>query len=423
VGWIDKYLLYTEKQVSPRLFHFWTAVAVLGGAMERRVVLQVGEDRFVYPGQIIVVLVSKSAVTKKTTAARLGVKFLLGLEPWQCYVLPRKFSPQQLLYGLQRLEPEEKKTPLTSPEGKRVNSAGFMFAGELGTMFTTEPFAEALASHICELNDCPRGLYPIEFRSWKAELWNPCVGGIGCITPKGLARELPKTARTAGFFGRLLIVHASYTDRAVALMDPPSPMAGQLRKELQAELGEIASLRGRFKFSAKAQRWESQWYHDVYKPKIDKMDLPENEQSGYWNRKESHMLEVAMVLAVSETKRLEGKTRHMEAALKHLEQIEKEFPHAFSELHTNPYTDFDQALLAVLERMGDGWVSEQKLRRAMVNQGGDRRFTEARDTLRLAGDIEVKRQDGEMVWRRIYTSGRLLRGATEGKGDEKKKER
>jgi hypothetical protein len=106
--------------------------------------------------------------------------------------------------------------------------------------------------------------------------------------------------------------------------------------------------------------------------------------------------------------------RHLEGALKKLEEIEKEFPHAFAEMHTNPYSDYDINLVAVLERVGgQGWVQEQRLRKAMMHQGGDRRFIEARDTLKAAGEIEVRRTKGEPEWRRVFSSGRLLRGAVE----------
>lgn len=385
--------------------------------MERRCFIQV-QGGYLYPGQIMVVLVSKSAITKKTTAARMAADLLRSLEPWQIHLLPRKLSPQQLLFSLQRLDDE--KVPLKDPDGRRVHSAGFIFAEELGAMFTTEAFAETLATQINQLNDCPRGKFPVEFRSWKAELWQPCITMLGCITPKGIARELPRAARTAGFFGRLLLVHRNYTERRSSLLDDEPMLATQWRRELEVELGEIASMRGRFVPSPEAVTWHKEWYYDIYEPWLRTLDLPEGEQTGYYGRKESHMIRVAMALSASERRDLVLTPQHFKTALKMLEEIEREFTAALAEIGTNPYSEYDRRLLETLERFSTHtkWVPEKRLRRAMLSAGGDRRFVEARDTLTLAGEIEVRTDEGEKSWRRIYTSGRLLRGA----GEQEEKE-
>lgn len=408
--------------MSPRVFHFWSGVAALAGALERRTWFPVLGGRFhLYPGQIMVVLVSKSAITKKTTAARMAVELLRCLEPWQLYMLPRKLSPQQLLFGLQRLD--EEKVPLRDPRGNRVHSAGFIFAEELGAFFSTEAFAETLATQINQLNDCPRGKFPVEFRSWKAELWQPCITMLGCITPKGIARELPKAARTAGFFGRLLLVHRSYTERRASLMDDVPEPASELRRVLQNELREIALMRGKFEPTPEAKHWYREWYFEVHEPGLRHMDLPESEQTGYFGRKDAHLIRVAMVLSASERRDLVLTKAHLTQALKQLEDIEREFPNALAELGANPYTDFDRRLLETLERYSrqERWVNEKRLRRSMSSAGGDRRFTEARDSLVLAGEVEVRKWQGELEWRRIYSSGRLIRGAEEQDQTKRKK--
>lgn len=414
MSWLDSYLAYTERQVSPRVFHLWSGIAVLAAALERRVWYPALSGQVpIYPGQTCVVLVSKSAVTKKTTAATLAVNLTRDLEPWQLYQLPKKLSPQSLLFGLQRLD--EDKVPLRDPEGRRCNAAGFLFAGELGAMFSTEAFAETLATQINNLNDCPKGWWPIEFRSWKAQLWQPCITMLGCITPKGIATELPKAARTAGFFGRLLLVHRNYTERRISLMDDGPETSVVMERQLKQELAEIASMRGKFTFSKKAIKWHKEWYFDLYEPGIRNSDLPEGEQTGYWGRKEAHMIRTAMVLACSETRDKFGKVRHLETALKYLEDIEREFPAALLEIGASPYAEFDRRLLEVLERFTrvERWCPEERLRRGMAKYGGDRRFTEARETLMRAGEVEHRMRDGKREWRRLYSTGRLLRVAGE----------
>jgi hypothetical protein len=414
VSWLDTYLTYTERQVSPRCFHLWSGIAVLAAVLERRVWFPALGGRVVlYPGQTMVILVSKSAVTKKTTAATMAVNLLRELAPWQLYRLPGKLSPQQLLYDLQRLD--EDKVPLRDPDGRRVNSAGFLFAGELGAMFSSEAFAETLATQINNLNDCPKGHFRIAFRSWNngkpVDLWQPCVTLLGCITPKGIADELPKAARSAGFFGRLLLVHRSYTERRVSLMDDAPDLSPELERTLMQEVAEIACMRGRFTFTKKAVAWHKEWYYDVYEPGIRQGDQAESESTGYWGRKEAHLIRTAMVLSASERRDRVGQRQHLESALRYLEEIEREFPAAMMEIGTSPYSEYDRRLVEVLERFTrvEAWCPEERLRRALLRHGGDRRFAEAKETLKRAGEVEVRTLDGKREWRRLYSQGRLLR--------------
>jgi len=414
IDFLEAYLEYTARQVSPRQFHLWSAVAVIGGVLERKVWFWALKKFKLYPGQIMVVLVSKSAITKKSTAAQLAVEFTRTLEPWQFYLLPKKLSPQQLLKCLERLEPEEK-VPMRDPDGRRVNGAGFIFARELGTFFTTEAFNEALATHINDLNDCPPGKIRLEFRSWKADLWQPCVSLLGCITPKGIAEELPKAARTAGSFGRVLWVFADHTTRRVSLADDPPPSDVELHRKLVRELEAIVTMRGEMHLSPKAKRWFNEWYHEIHEPKLRRAEMPESEQTGYWGRKDAHVLRVGMVRAASRSRGLVIRREDVQWALKEIETIEKSFPAAMAEIGTNPYNDFERVLLETLERYSSksDWVDEQRLRQWLRRYGGDRRFTESRETLARAGEVDVKRQGDRWLWRRVYSTGRRIRGTEE----------
>lgn len=431
MGWIEDYLAYTERQVSPRVFHLWSAIATIAGVLERRCWVPIlNGAKYIYPGQIMVILVSKSAVTKKTTAGSMATELLKELEPWQVNMLPKKLSPSSLLESLQRLD--EEKQPARDLEGRRVNSTGFIWAEELGAMFTTETFAESLATQINQLNDCPRGEYKVAYRTWEARLWQPCVTMLGCITPKGIATELPRAARTAGFFGRLLLVHRNYTDRSISLLDDTA--AGTLstspraRRQLVAGLAEMSYMRGKFTLTDEARQWFNDWYYKVHEVNLRNLDLGEMESTGYPGRKDAHVIRVTTVLSASDRRDKVIEKVHFQKALKYLEEIEREFPAALRELGTSQYSEFDRRLLEVVERYGksDPWVPEQRLRRAMMALGGDRRFQESRETLQHAGEIELQRREKVWYWRRVFTSGRLLRGTEEtpslrvvqgGKGD------
>jgi len=66
--WLSSYLEYTSGQESPRNFHFWTGLSILGGALRRNVVL----DRVYYKlfPNLYVILVAASAACKKKCSNR-----------------------------------------------------------------------------------------------------------------------------------------------------------------------------------------------------------------------------------------------------------------------------------------------------------------------------------------------------------------
>src|SRR5262245_47344511 len=64
VGWLDLYLKFTERQESPAEFHLWAGIAALGHVLGRRVWLDRFEGGKIYPAQIMVVIVSESAVAR-----------------------------------------------------------------------------------------------------------------------------------------------------------------------------------------------------------------------------------------------------------------------------------------------------------------------------------------------------------------------
>ena len=80
-SWIDEYLLYTENQESPPLFHRWCALSTIAATVNRRVWLdrraRNGAVYFTtYPGQLSVWLVAGAGRCKKSTAVNIAKPFM-----------------------------------------------------------------------------------------------------------------------------------------------------------------------------------------------------------------------------------------------------------------------------------------------------------------------------------------------------------
>lgn len=424
--WLERYIHFTRHQASPILFHRWAGIAVLGAALERRVWLTRGYERLrLYPGQLMVVLVGKSALEKKTTACDFATDLLTHLPPWQLQVLPKKTSPQRLLRLLERVDDDglAMRYPEGHPRaGRRVNSAGFINAGELSVFFSTDAFNEMLAATINDVNDAKSGKVKVEFQSWQATLWNPLVGMLGAITPKGIATELPKAARTAGFFGRILWVHSRGGARPNALVD--RIVEEKREKEiLRAGITAMAQTYGPFTFTKQGKAWFKSWHDDVYVRQLEQLDAQALlDSTGYWGRKDGHLLRVAMVCAASRSWGGERWLRRvdLERALKYLEEIERGFPEAMAEIGIGPHAEENARLLGFMEKKAaanrHGWVSEREVARYGNSMGMRKHHVDdALARLQASGDLQRGIWGGKAAWRRVWTQGALMRRAGEEK--------
>lgn len=428
--WLETYLDYTRYQVSPECYHRWVGLAVIGAAMERRVWLTRGYKQLrVFPGQIMVILVGKSAMEKKTTAVNFGANLLSHLQASGLVNrLPKKTSPNRLGKILERKSTEDgnfQRYPQDHPNaGRRVNSSGFLVAGELSTFFSTDAWNDMMAATVNDLNDAASGVHELDFMSYQVKLWNPLIGMIGGITPHGIANELPKAARQAGFFGRIIWVHSSGTDRGnpmTALIPEQVEMEQRLRDGLTAMAYQVGSVG----YTRQGQDEFERWYWKDYHPKLLRMDtMGMLDSTGYWGRKDGHLLRVAMACMASRSwgQELYLRKVDIERAVSYLDEVERGFPLAMADIGVGAaFTEENTRILTWIdakgERTGLGWVVHRDVARYAHQQMGMRKFSLDDCLARLidSGLLEKKYvlHEKAYYYRRRWTQGGLMRRASE----------
>lgn len=373
MGWLEQYLEYTKHQESPDQFHLWSAIAVLGHVMGRRCWF----ERYyykVFPAQIMVVLVSGSAVARKTTALEIPVRFLQYLPPWLVNPMPGVMSSESFLQGLDRPDPNN--------PGEHLDAVGLIVSDDLGAFLSKAAYTETLCTHINKLNTTCKEEEVIRFRSWEAVLKNPCVGMLAATTPTGFAEELPKAALTGGFLGRLLPIYEDASGTPCDLADPP-PRMRELQSWLARDLGRIARIEGEYHFDDEAKAWWRRWYAEHFYWCKDHLTADDRE-SGWLGRKHDHLLRVAMVLGASQTSARVVTVYHLNAALILLDQLVDRLPQVTQEVGTrHAYAALSQRVIAAIKKFGAQSWSD--LLRRMHRYGN-------KDTLRP--EIETMVQSG-----------------------------
>ena len=396
--WLETYLKYTEHLESPTIFHQWVALAVAGHVLGRKVWLVRGGEYCIFPGQMMVVLVSPSAIARKSTAIEAGVKLIESLPSGFANVLPTKTSPQKMLEALQPMD--EEGVPIED-----ADCVGLIVASELGAFFSAEGFLETMATHVTALFDAKHGLIdPVtlipeprkvkfEFRSWSIILLNPCAGMVGGTTPMGIAEELPKAARQAGFLGRVLWVYAHDTDREPNALTDMMPMnVSKSRMNLIDGLVRMAHLQGPFRFTKQGRECFEQWYYDVNTPHLKQIDVDIVKESGYYGRRADHLLRTAMVLAGMEEDDLLLRERFVQYAIMQLKVVEKQMPKSLQSVGVNRHTEFYERVLHFLDTHKG--VTRRKLCQGLWRYGNLAEIDEALQTLSHAGKV---RADGTTI--------------------------
>jgi hypothetical protein len=399
MGWIENYLEYAKPLESPRVFHFWSAITLLGHVLGRRCWVDRGGRYKVFPGQIMTILVARSAIARKSTAIQLATPFLNAVPPWAAYQLPSKLSPQQLIREMHDISMDGT-LPRWDPSGRRRDSCGLIVADELGFFFTSEEFARALPTHICAFNDAPPGDKRFTFRSWAEVVWNACVGMLGGTTPKGLAEELPEVARQAGFLGRTIIVYGEPEGDPNPLTGAVTPQDQELKLRLEEELNEIAHLAGEFQWSRKGRAVYDDWYVKHHKWVKENIDAgAESDDTGYYGRKGDHVVRVAAVMSASSSDEMVLRAGDVERAIAALADNERNMPKAFSEMGVHHYAALETRILNILDRHKN-WIPRWKLMQGIRRYGDKRTREQAIDSLTECREIRVDRKDGVTYIRR-----------------------
>lgn len=408
MGWIEHYLQLAQHTEPPKEFQVWCAIAELGHVLGRKVWL----DQFsfkIFPGQMMVLLCSDSAVARKTTAMRGVGRLIETLSEADRNIIPQRVSSATLLDAMNRV----------NEQGEQLDAIGLIFAEELGTFFSREHARQDLPTLVTELNDAKEGLWQAPTRTYgTVVLKNPCLGMIAGITPTGLAKEVPEQIRRTGFLGRCIVVHAKGTGTPQPLTKRP-PYQQKLEAWLQADLMRLAALKGEFTWSAEGSTWFESWYLKHFsEASLMKSTLA---QSGWMARKHVHLLRVAIILTAAERSELVLQVDMLEKALTLLDHVQRKQPQAMAQVGVAAQQERKDLLLEKLVELstksGNGsWVDIRRLYGRVHRRYKDYADLEVDllDWRRLnraakRANPETKREE----WRAVLSKGEMLQLAEE----------
>lgn len=369
-GWLGLYLDYTRRHESPDLFHFWVGVSILCGAVKRGVYFEQGYYK-VFPN-FYIILVAPPGVCKKSTATNIGVEVLQTLP--DVNIIREKITPEGLIANLhENIKMQQKGGLVLTP-----TATGFIHAPELAVFLGKESYNEGIIALLTSLFDCHTKWEYTTRGSGKLALHNLHLTLLGATTPDLMSTVIPNSAFGGGFLSRVVFVVREKTNRCEPFPIIRDPLT---RERLVAQLLELSACTGQVVQNAAAAKWCEEWYRMNHQKMQEEMSL-----SGYYERKQDHLIKLATVLLLSEGKELVITPEVYERALAILEFTEDSMACAFARTQTTSVGRDHERILTQLEKCGGQMKHSELLKKNYGYLSADA-FRKAMATLREAGMI------------------------------------
>lgn len=294
-NWLKAYVQHTSSSEAPDVFHFWTGVVTVGGALRRRAWIE--QHLFQWVPNFYVVLVSPPGVVTKSTSISLGMRLLRQVDG--IHFGPESMTWQALADDLSKaMEYVDVPDPLTGISTPVPMSCLTIPVSELGTFLRTDD--SQLVSFLTRMWDGQKEPFKHKTKSsGNIDVENPWINIIGATTPGWMRDNFTESLVTQGLTSRVVFVYADKKRHFIAY--PSQTVKAQsyadTEKKLVEDLRQIATLTGEYKLTDEAILWGTSWYRDHY-TKLP-AHLSSDRFGGYVARKQTHLHKLAMVLAAS----------------------------------------------------------------------------------------------------------------------------
>jgi len=385
-NWLSEYMKYTSKSESPDIFHLWTAVATIGGALRRQV--WIDQRYFQWVPNFYVILVGPPGVAAKSTSVRAGLSLLEGVKGIH-------FGPQSMTWQSLTMSLEEASALIPYGDKFLPMSCITCAVSELGTFLRPDDK---------EFMDVLVGLWDGQLETWKRTtktqgsdtIVNPWINVIGCTTPAWLRNNFPEAMIGGGLTSRIVFVYGDKKRQLVAY--PADIIDEQEYKDHAAKLVHdlciIAEMKGPYLLDAKAKAWGSAWYENHWSTRPDHM--ASERYGGYIARKQTHMHKLAMVLAAAQRNELVIIEEDLIIANQMVTGLEADMAIVFEAIgiaDTSKHVNEMLAYLNAFKRM-----THREIWRRMMPIMNSREFDEATQAGVKAGYIKLINDGDDLIY-------------------------
>ena len=288
--WVDSYVQYTFNSESPTSYHRWSALCLIGAALQRKVYLRWGFE-FIYPN-LYVVLVGPAGRARKGVALGIAKSMLLNIPGVS--VAPEASSREALILAMKRgLQNYEDPT-----SGKvKVHCSIAAFSEELSVLL-----GQGDIKFLANLTDWydSKDVWSYEtIGRGRDALEGVCLTLLGATAPEWIQSMLPQEAIGGGFTSRVIFIVEERKGKTV----PKHHLTAEefeLQDALARDLERISQLKGTFRFTDRGEDAYTSWYTEQDRLLNSGVAAVEDSRfAAYCERRATHLRKLMMILSAS----------------------------------------------------------------------------------------------------------------------------
>lgn len=383
--WLSAFCSYASYGETPERFLYWCGVSAIAGALERKVWIDQG--RFLLYPNFYIIFVAKAGRIQKSTTVNEGMRLLKKVPSVK--FAPKNTTWEGLIQRMDQLHSSDNRT--LDEDAENTKTAAIMIVSPEFSVFF-DPDNTGLVSALTDLWDCPDDWDKFTIYRQGETLEKPCLNLIGATTPSWVRQSFDRWTKEGGFPSRTLFIHADRKAKYVAWPKRNMPANIEaIRAQLIKDLCRINRLKGCFEITEEAYVWGEEWYNEHCR----KLESEHGDVTGFRDRKQAHVLKLAMVIAVSKRDRLLVTLTDLKEAVARIDAIEGDFDDVFGVLNERvelrPYND----LLAFVR--DNPRIELTKLMSTHTRKYLYHEVQRALDSL-VASDVVGKVQENGRIW-------------------------
>lgn len=251
---ISDFLAYSDDGRSPEIFRLWSAITLVGGALERRVWVHSGRgDAF---PNLFVLLIAPPGVGKQiisTVRSMWRAAKVPGTKKQAFHIAPNSVTKASLLDNLNAAQ-----TTFTPRGGKPITYSSLLVAAEeFGVLLPA--YDNVFMTTLNDIWNNPE-IYDESRRTGSVRelsLEFPQLTVIGGYQPGLMATVFPDEAWSSGFARRTIMVYCSEAPHMDLFYEPELEQG--LYDRLLESLGRMSQLYGAMKFTKDAATFVAEW--------------------------------------------------------------------------------------------------------------------------------------------------------------------
>lgn len=380
--WIKSYMDWSEDTEPAKVFHLWTALTTISGALQKKVSLSLGRLN-IYPN-IYTVFVAEPGIARKSQAINMGLGIINRIP--SIHTSPDATTPQALLDAIQaatEISPGQGETAL--PDGRTQTHASMLIvAKEFETFLGQKKENNKMLVMLTDLFDAQE--LPFKYRtkhSGSNDIPSVYLSMLGATTPESLASSLPPTAIGGGLTSRMMFVWADGKYKKCPQPEK-TPEIKELEEDLVNDLHLISIMDGAYKFSPDCSKKWDEWYYKY--EELDPRRLCKDPSfNGWYSRKPMYILKIATIIAASRSSSFVMHWEYIAKAMEYIDVIEGKMNLVFRAVgRSSITTDVDELMKIVAQRK---FVKEKELLSMTWRNLDSRTFDNAINTAIRTGAV------------------------------------